>query len=64
MGAGTARRRLVVNDFANLEQAEATAAEIRSLGRRALTIAADVSDRNAAEEIVGVPARISAASIL
>jgi glucose 1-dehydrogenase len=43
---------LVVNDLANLRQAEATAEEIRALGRRALVIAADVSDRKAMDEMV------------
>jgi glucose 1-dehydrogenase len=43
---------IVVNDFANVEQAQATAEEIRSLGGRALTIPGDVSDRKAMEETV------------
>ena len=43
---------IVLNDFANLHLAEATQAEIRALGQRALVIAADVSDRKAMEEMV------------
>jgi glucose 1-dehydrogenase len=43
---------IVVNDLANLQQAEAAAAEIRALGRRVLVVSADVSDRKAMEEMV------------
>jgi glucose 1-dehydrogenase len=42
---------VVVNDFANYQEAQAVAGEIAALGRRALAIQADVSDREAVERM-------------
>lgn len=40
---------VVVNDFANLAEAQATAQEIQQMGRRALVVQASVADRAAVE---------------
>ena len=45
---------LIINDYANLAEAEDLAAEVRALGGQALVIQADVSDR---EAVVGMMAR-------
>ena len=43
---------VTVNCHASKDRAEEVADQIRALGRRALVIAADVSDQNAVEEMV------------